>query len=92
MSRRLTNGRRNFCRWSCRRYANRLHLYEGKEPLFHKYKLDEEISRINQRQVPLKGGGSLVIDQTEALVAIDVNQRQLPHGRLSRRLGVQVIT
>lgn len=55
------------------RYANRLHLYEGKEPLFHKYKLDEEISRINQRQVPLKGGGSLVIDQTEALVAIDVN-------------------
>jgi len=55
------------------RYASRLHLYEGKEPLFHKYKLDEEISRINQRQVPLKGGGSLVIDQTEALVAIDVN-------------------
>ncbi len=55
------------------RYANRLHLYEGKEPLFHKYKLDEEISRINQREVPLKGGGSLVIDQTEALVAIDVN-------------------
>ncbi len=55
------------------RYANRLHLYEGKEPLFHKYQLDEEISRINQRQVPLKGGGSLVIDQTEALVAIDVN-------------------
>ncbi|MEM9353151.1 MAG: Rne/Rng family ribonuclease [Planctomycetota bacterium] len=55
------------------RYVNRLQLYEGKEPLFHKYKLDEEIVRINQRQVPLKGGGSLVIDQTEALVAIDVN-------------------
>ena len=55
------------------RYVNRLQLYEGKEPLFHKYKLDEEIARINQRQVPLRGGGSLVIDQTEALVAIDVN-------------------
>ena len=55
------------------RYVNRLQSYEGKEPLFHKYKLDEEISRINQRQVPLRGGGSLVIDQTEALVAIDVN-------------------
>ena len=55
------------------RYVNRLQLYEGKEPLFHKYKLDEEISRINQPQVPLRGGGSLVIDQTEALVAIDVN-------------------
>jgi len=55
------------------RYANRLHLYEGKEPLFHKYKIDEEIAQINHRKVPLKGGGSLVIDQTEALVAIDVN-------------------
>jgi ribonuclease E len=55
------------------RYVNRLQLYVGKEPLFHKYKLDEEIARINQRQVPLRGGGSLVIDQTEALVAIDVN-------------------
>ena len=55
------------------RYVNRLHLYDGKEPLFHKYKLDEEIARINQRQIPLRGGGSLVIDQTEALVAIDVN-------------------
>jgi ribonuclease E len=55
------------------RYVNRLQLYEGREPLFHKYNLDEEIARINQRQIPLKGGGSLVIDQTEALVAIDVN-------------------
>ena len=55
------------------RYAGRLQHYEGKEPLFHKYQLDEEIARINQRHVPLRGGGSLVIDQTEALVAIDVN-------------------
>jgi ribonuclease E len=55
------------------RYVSRLQLYEGREPLFHKYNLDEEIAQINQRQVPLKGGGSLVIDQTEALVAIDVN-------------------
>lgn len=55
------------------RYVSRLQLYEGREPLFHKYKLDEEIARINQRKVPLRGGGSLVIDQTEALVAIDVN-------------------
>jgi ribonuclease E len=55
------------------RYASRLQLYAGREPLFNKYHLDEEITRINQRKVPLRGGGSLVIDQTEALVAIDVN-------------------
>ncbi len=55
------------------RYVNRLQFYEGKEPLFHKYNLDREISLIHQRKVPLKAGGSIVIDQTEALVAIDVN-------------------
>ena len=55
------------------RYVNRLHLYEGKDPLFHKYHVEEEISKIYQRHVPLKAGGSIVIDQTEALVAIDVN-------------------
>jgi len=55
------------------RHANRIQLYEGKEPIFHKYRIEEEITRIQQRHVPLVGGGSLVIDQTEALVAIDVN-------------------
>jgi ribonuclease E len=55
------------------RHANRLHLYEGKEPLFHRYKLDNEIAGIYKRTVPLRSGGSIVIDQTEALVAIDVN-------------------
>jgi ribonuclease E len=55
------------------RYVNRLQLYEGREPLFHKYGLDEEIARIHHREVPLPSGGSIVIDQTEALVAIDVN-------------------
>jgi ribonuclease E len=55
------------------RHVHRLHWYEGREPLFHKYKLESEISRIYKREVPLRQGGSIVIDQTEALVAIDVN-------------------
>lgn len=55
------------------RHVNRLMLYEGREPLFHKYKLEQEIASIHSRKVPLKAGGSIVIDQTEALVAIDVN-------------------
>ena len=55
------------------RYVSRLQLYEGREPLFHQYRLDEEIAKIHQRKVPLRQGGSIVIDQTEALVAIDVN-------------------
>lgn len=55
------------------RYVHRLQMFEGKEPLFRKYNLDEEIAKIHRRRVPLKSGGSIVIDQTEALVAIDVN-------------------
>ncbi len=54
-------------------HVDRVKLYEGKEPLFHKHHIEEEISRIQNRHVPLRGGGSIVIDQTEALVAIDVN-------------------
>lgn len=55
------------------RFVSRLQLYDGKEPMFYRYKLEQEIARIHQRVVPLKGGGSIVIDSTEALVAIDVN-------------------
>jgi ribonuclease E len=55
------------------RYANRIKCYAESEPMFHKYGIEDEISRIQQRHVPLPNGGSIVIDQTEALVAIDVN-------------------
>ena len=55
------------------KHIDRIRFYDGKEPLFTKYKIEDEIDRIQSRRVPLQGGGSLVIDQTEALVAIDVN-------------------
>ncbi len=55
------------------RFVNRLKLYDEKVPLFHKYGIEEEIAKIQRRHVPLPEGGSIVIDQTEALVAIDVN-------------------
>ncbi len=55
------------------KFVNRLKLYDEKVPLFHKYGIEEEIAKIQRRHVPLPEGGSIVIDQTEALVAIDVN-------------------
>jgi ribonuclease E len=64
---------REFVKVVMPRHVNRVKLYEGKEALFHKYKIEDEIERIQHRHVPLRGGGSIVIDQTEALVAIDVN-------------------
>jgi ribonuclease E len=48
-------------------------LYTDPQPIFHKYGIESELERLHSRHVPLKSGGSLVIDQTEALVAIDVN-------------------
>jgi ribonuclease E len=64
---------REFLQLVMPRQVHRLQHYEGKEPLFHKYGMDEEIAKIHRCTVPLKQGGSIVIDQTEALVAIDVN-------------------
>ncbi len=50
-----------------------IELYKGQEPVFDAYGLEVEISRSLGRKVWLKSGGSIIIEQTEALVAIDVN-------------------
>jgi len=50
-----------------------IHLYSEKEPIFSKYGIELEIERALDRKVWLKSGGYIVIDQTEALTAIDVN-------------------
>jgi ribonuclease E len=55
------------------RFASRIKHYHSTEPLFYKYGIEDEIIRIQQKKVPLPHGGSIVIEQTEALVAIDVN-------------------
>ncbi|MCB9686944.1 MAG: Rne/Rng family ribonuclease [Alphaproteobacteria bacterium] len=51
----------------------RVHLYRGTEPIFDVYGVEPEVQRSMGRKVWLKSGGYLVIDQTEALMAIDVN-------------------
>ena len=55
------------------RAAGIVELYTGTMPLYQKFGVEREIEKINSRRVELKNGGSLVIDSTEALVAIDVN-------------------
>jgi ribonuclease E len=55
-------------------HAKKVQQYnDDKIPLFQKYKLDAQLSDIFKPRVTLKSGGYLIIDQTEALVAIDVN-------------------
>jgi ribonuclease E len=55
------------------RTRNKVELYEDAVPLFHKYGIESQIEQMHSRYVPLPSGGSLVIDSTEAIVAIDVN-------------------
>src|SRR5687767_8637303 len=55
------------------RTKNKVDLYEEPVPLFHQYGIEREIEQMYSRHVPLPSGGSLVIDSTEAIVAIDVN-------------------
>ena len=54
-------------------FQDRVQLYEGTRPLFHQFGIEPQIEQIYNRRVPLPSGGSIVIEQTEALVAIDVN-------------------
>lgn len=64
---------KDFIKLAMPRTKNKVELYDDQVPLFHKYEIEEVIEQIYSRRVPLPSGGSLVIDQTEAVVAIDVN-------------------
>ncbi|MGA1868503.1 MAG: Rne/Rng family ribonuclease [bacterium] len=55
------------------RQQKKLRLFVGDEPLFSAYGIEEQIEQLSVNKVQLKSGGSIVIDTTEALVAIDVN-------------------
>ena len=55
------------------RARNKVELYEETVPLYHKAGIESQIELMHSRHVPLPSGGSLVIDSTEAIVAIDVN-------------------
>src|SRR5437762_2069975 len=64
-----------------RRARNRIHFYDGAEPIFDTYGVQKQIDDAFHRQVWLKCGGYIVIDETEALVAIDVNTGRNKGGR-----------
>jgi len=55
------------------RYQDRIEIYQDKTPLFFRHNIEDQIAQITSRRVELASGGFIVIDQTEALVAIDVN-------------------
>ncbi|MFN5210340.1 ribonuclease E/G [Brevundimonas sp.] len=75
---------RDFMRVLMPSQASKVHLYRGAKPLFAANGIEEVLHQIHQPVVPLKSGGYLVINQTEALVAIDVNS-----GRATRERNVE---
>ncbi|MBN9480770.1 MAG: ribonuclease E/G [Bordetella sp.] len=75
---------RDFMRVLMPSQARKIHLYQGSRPLFAANGIEEVLTQIHQPVVPLKSGGYLVINQTEALVAIDVNS-----GRATKERNVE---
>jgi len=53
--------------------AEKIEPYTGARPIFDLYGVEDEIQRALDKQVPLKSGGYLVIDQTEAMTTVDIN-------------------
>jgi len=80
-SKEVFNQAKEFFRSIMPRYQNKLKLYGEKRPLFSKYELEKQLETIFERRVPLKSGGSVVIDPTEALVSVDVNSGRATQGR-----------
>ncbi|MFW6428944.1 MAG: Rne/Rng family ribonuclease [Desulfosalsimonas sp.] len=64
---------RNFIEKFMPRLSNSVHRYTGSEPIFDAYNLEVDIQRALKKKVWLKCGGYIIIEITEALVAIDVN-------------------
>jgi ribonuclease G len=52
---------------------DRIELYDGERPIFDLYGVEDEMQRALKKEVPLKSGGYLIVDQTEAMTTIDVN-------------------
>ncbi|WP_437711203.1 Rne/Rng family ribonuclease [Sorangium sp. So ce448] len=71
--------------------ADAVELYEGTEPIFDAYGIEDEIQRALSRKVPLPSGGHLIIDQAEALTAIDVNTGRFV-GKGSKDLEETILT
>ena len=64
---------KEFLRIISPKHQGTVKFYKGEGPICSKYNLEDQIGQIYEKRVPLRSGGHLVIDPTEALVAIDVN-------------------
>ena len=76
----LYNDAREFVQQVMPNAMRKLKLYKDDTPLFSRYQIETQIESAFERQVRLPSGGSIVIDQTEALTAIDINSSKATKG------------
>ncbi len=72
-SKKLYREIRAYVKWTSPNLVEKIELYRGKEPIFDVTGIEKEIATAFSRKVWLKSGGYIIIDQTEAMVVIDVN-------------------
>jgi ribonuclease E len=70
----------DFVRQVMPHYEHKIHLYSDAAPMFNRYQIETQIETAFQREVQLPSGGSIVIDPTEAMVAIDINSARATKG------------
>jgi ribonuclease E len=66
------------------KYENSVKLYQEKRPLFNKYQLEEQLEQVYRKKIKLKSGGYIIIEQTEAMVTVDVNS-----GSATKEKGIE---
>ncbi|MEO8461469.1 MAG: ribonuclease E/G, partial [Dokdonella sp.] len=74
------NDARDFMQQVMPNNLRKLKFYNDTTPLFSRYQIETQIDNAFQRQVRLPSGGAIVIDQTEALIAIDINSSKATKG------------
>jgi ribonuclease E len=74
----------NFVKLTMPNSAHNIKLHDERLPIFNKYRVEQQISALYEKQIQLPSGGSIVIDHTEALVAIDINS-----GRATKESGIE---
>ncbi|MBP5231845.1 MAG: Rne/Rng family ribonuclease, partial [Planctomycetes bacterium] len=69
--------------------AARVKLYDRPTPMFHAFGIEEKISNLFNRSVKLKSGGEILLEQTEAMVTIDVNTGKMGQAESTREMILQ---
>lgn len=70
------------------RMRSRVKLYSDPQPIFQKFNIEEQLKDIQERKIWLRSGGYIVVDQTEALVAIDVNTGKSSKEKQAEKLAL----